>query len=366
MVTKAVYFDGETATSHAVTVDSGVTALRISGSTIVDATWKYKDLRTNQPVKSGTELRLSASHAPGTRLVIPAGLASERICQKAPQLLGGFNLQRAKKTAGWVTAIVLIVGGLLYGLLNLAPKTVAAMMPDDWRDQFGEKTEKSVVKSAARCSNRAGQRALLKLAGKVASGTDTPPDFSIRVFNLKMMNAFAVAGGRMVLTRGLLDAAQSPGEIAGVVAHEMGHVKARHPEAALVRVMGIQLLISVATGGGGGETLGSLAGLATLLSYSRDAEREADDFAQQVLTKAKIDTVGLIEFFKRVKKLQGKATSNDQLKTLLSIISTHPGTEERIAKLKPLPKGVAIEVLSPLEWKALKNICSKSAAGEGA
>jgi len=364
MAVQASFFDGETAANHKVSVDVGATALRISGNSIHNATWSYSDLTVNQRVTPGTELRLSVRSDPGARLVIPAGSASQRICEKAPQLLGGFNLQRATRAAGWVAVTVLIVVGVLYGLLNLAPKTVAGMMPLEWREKLGIKTEKTVVRTAARCVNPTGQRALLRLAGKVASGTTMPPDFSIRVYDMKLMNAFAVAGGRVVLTRGLLKAAETPGEVAGVVAHELGHVANRHPEAALVRVLGIQLLISLATGGGGGDTLGNLAGLATLLSYTRDAEREADEFAQQVLTDAKIDTVGLIDFFKRVKKLQGKATKDSKINSLLSIISTHPGTEERIAKLKPLPKGVAIEVLTPLEWQALKNICEKIERGQ--
>ncbi len=364
MAIKAIFFDGETATNHTVMVEAGVSALRITGSSIRNASWVYSDLTTNQPVQPGAELRLSSATAPGARLVIPAGSVSERICERAPHLLGGFNLQRATKTAGWVAVIILGVVGLLYGLLNLAPKTMAGMMPLEWREKLGVQTEKSVVSSASQCVNPSGQRALLKLAGRVASGTRTPPDFSVRVFDMKLMNAFAVAGGRMVLTRGLLKAAESPGEVAGVVAHEMGHVYNRHPEAALVRVMGIQLLISVATGGGGGDTLGNLAGLATLLSYTRDAEREADAFAQEVLTDSKIGTAGLVDFFKRVIKLQGKSGKDSKVKSLLSIISTHPGTQERIANLKPLPKGVAVEVLTALEWKALKNICANVEEGE--
>jgi len=181
---------------------------------------------------------------------------------------------------------------------------------------------------------------------------------------MKMMNAFAVAGGRITLTRGLLKEAGSPDEVAGVVAHELGHVGHLHPEAALVRIMGLQLLISLVTGGGDGETLGSLAGFATLLSYSRAAEEEADQFAQKVLDQSKIDTAGLIDFFKRVKKLEGKQRKESKTKSFFSMLSTHPGTDERIAKLKPLPKGVAIEVLTPLEWRALKGICDRKAKGK--
>lgn len=366
MAIKANYFDGETATNHTISLEVGGSGLRLSGDTIRNVVWSYADLKAVDKAISGEPLRLTSNQNPSARLIVPGGAASEKICTNAPHILGGFNPQKALKTTGWIALSVLIAVGVVYGVLNLAPATIAGLLPDEWRERFGKDTERRVVHSARHCVAPDGQRALLKLAGKVASGAKPPPDFSVRVYDMKMMNAFAVAGGRIVITRGLLKAAETPGEVAGVLAHELGHVKHRHPEASLVRIMGLQMLVSIATGGGGNDTVGSIVSIATLLRYSRGAETEADAYAQKILTNSKIDTVGLKDFFGRVLKLENKTTKNSKIKSLFSILSTHPGTKERIDKLKPLPDGDAIEVLTPTEWKALKNICNKTASGEAA
>jgi len=358
------FFDGETAKRHEVSLEAGAAGLRISGDTVKNMTWAYDGLKTSSKIIHGQDLRLGHVDYPTARLIIPAGRDSDRVIERAPHLTAGaFSAGRVFRGIGWVAATLLVVIGLLYGLLNLAPRSLAGLIPREWGERIGKQTEQTVVKTARLCTDKAGQRALLKLAGKVASGSPSPPDFSVRVYDMKLMNAFAVTGGRLVLTRGLIETAQSPGEVAGVLAHELGHIAHRHPEAALVRVMGMQLLIAVVTGGGGNDTLGNLAGFATLMSYSREAEREADSFADSILKNAKIDSSGLIDFFKRVKKIEDKLISNETAKSLFSMLSTHPGTQDRIAKLKPLPKGEAIEVLTPIEWRALKNICDKTSKG---
>jgi predicted Zn-dependent protease len=103
----------------------------------------------------------------------------------------------------------------------------------------------------------------------------------------------------MVMSAGLIAKAQSPDEVAGVLAHELGHVALRHPEAAIVRVYGLQAIISIFTAGQGAETISSVAGILALLSYSREAEEEADAYASKVMDRAQIDPKGLRTFFTR-------------------------------------------------------------------
>ena len=366
MASRAIYYDGNTAYSHDVMIEIMPTRIIISGSGVARTQWDYKDLAAVERPHRQRDLRLLNKKIHGARLIISPGIAADKVVELAPHLDGSFSMSKFFVTAGWVTASVIALVSIIYGILNLAPKTFASMLPSQFREQVGEQMEKKVVKNSRQCKNPAGERALLKLAGKVASGTNNPPDFSVRVYDMAMMNAFAVPDGRIVITRGLLKAAESPGEVAGVFAHELGHVASLHPESALVRIMGLQLFTSLITGTGNTETLLEFVGLATVLSYSRDAEREADKFAQQVLTNAKIDTVGLVEFFKRVKKQEDKLLGKlGKLGKGLSMLSTHPGTQERIAKLKPLPPGVAIDVLSQQEWQALKNICNPDDASDG-
>jgi beta-barrel assembly-enhancing protease len=147
--------------------------------------------------------------------------------------------------------------------------------------------------------------------------------------------------------------------VAGVLAHEIGHVGHKHPEAQMIRVMGVQVLLSLASGGG--DTFGSAAAMLTILRYSRDAEREADAYARDMLKAAAIDPLGFKAFFESIKKETGELEEGT-LGKLTSIISTHPMTDERIAAIEPLPAGViARAVLNDADWRALRGICGVGA-----
>src|SRR6185369_12453990 len=103
-------------------------------------------------------------------------------------------------------------------------------------------------------------------------------DVEIRVVNIDIPNAFALPGGVVLLTRGLLEGAESPEEVAGVLAHELGHVLHRHALSHMIR--------NALLGGAWATTLGDYSGLlvidpktayeAATLKYSREAEAEAD------------------------------------------------------------------------------------------
>ncbi len=109
----------------------------------------------------------------------------------------------------------------------------------------------------------------------------------------------------------------------------------RHSEAQLVRATGLQFLLALITGGGS-DTLSSIAGIAAILTYSREAESEADDLAVKLMTDAAIDPLGLREFFEIMLAEEGKPSTGTWGK-IESSLSTHPGTEDRIKKIGPCP-----------------------------
>ena len=185
---------------------------------------------------------------------------------------------------------------------------------------------------------------------------DAPP-FSVEVVQLPVVNAFALPGGRIIVSGKLIAEAKSPEEVAGVLAHELGHVYYRHPEAQFTRLMGMQLLLTLATGTSGGDALGGLAGLLTILRYSRAAEAQADDFARRLMAEGGIDPSGLRDFFTRMQEKSGGASTGGILSGIGSMLSSHPGTAERIASIKPLPPGKARIVLSAQAFHDLKAIC---------
>ncbi|MGB5216306.1 MAG: M48 family metallopeptidase [Anderseniella sp.] len=368
----AEFFDGASAMARLVHVRVERDALVIGQNGAPDVHWPLKDVEMVFGGKPGQALRLKLHGDHGSRLTLPEGSAADAVIAAAPSILSGHK-RRFWKGVGISLAVVLGIGVAGYATLAVAPQALARFIADDVVNSFADGLEKSVIKSSKRCDAPAGQDALNKIARRIVSGTGDPPTFSLRVFdirqgsNKKLVNAFALPGGRMVFSAGLIENAGSADEVAGVLAHELGHVALRHPEAAIVRVYGLQMLLSLFTAGQGAEGIGNIAGVLAVLQYSRAAEAEADAYAIEVMENAKVDPKGLQSFFTRLlKKKSGIDTAKKEddstslrkrIEPFTDLFSTHPGTDDRIARLKPRAGGTEPAILSATEWSALKTIC---------
>ncbi len=356
MAVKAVYFDGEVAADREVKVELGPDGLLISGADVGPQSWAYGTLSAINRHHAGHPFRLSHAGQPGTRLVFRDEAFIAGLIARAPHLSGGFNPHLARKIAAWTVAGLAGVAIVGYLILQYAPERVAFLLPDSWRDRAGAQIEASLTEGTKHCRDVGGEAALRAMALRLADGDPAIPPAAIRVYDIPIVNAFAMPGGRIVLTKALIQAAEAPEEVAGVLAHEVGHVVNRHSEAQLVRATGLQILINVATGGSAGQ-LSNFAGLAAILSYSRAAEREADAYSLWVMRAAAIDPLGFKHFFERLQKDRPE-TSTGFFKKIGNVLATHPGTEDRIARIEPLPDGVtARPVLTEAQWQALRGIC---------
>lgn len=357
MAIEAVYFDGETARDNWVAVSLEASGLHFSGDGVPDRTWGLPGLAAIDPPRAGQSLRLAHRRWRGARLIISDQGFIEQLLTRAPHLEGGFNRKRTLRLFLWMGGGLGLLAGLIYLTLNFAPQRLAVLLPDDWSKRVGEQMEASLVQNARVCQTPDGDRAIAAMLASLADGNPDMPLLRVRVYDLPIMNAFALPGGHVVLTRGLLTEATEPGEVAGVLAHEVGHVSHHHPEEQMIRIAGMQVLISVATGTSGGNDTSSLAGLAAILKSSRDAEREADAYAVAMLTAARVDPLALKHFFEKVLKEESKFPAR-MFSNLGTVFSTHPVTTERIAQIKPLPADVTLRSpLSGEQWKDLKAIC---------
>jgi Zn-dependent protease with chaperone function len=144
-------------------------------------------------------------------------------------------------------------------------------------------------------------------------------------------NAFALPGGTMVLTDELVDLVKDDEVIVGVLGHEIGHVTLRHSMRQVVQLSVLQGVMSVAFG-----DYGSLITTVPLIlggtAYSRQAEREADANAIAFLNANQISPLVMVKFFTAM--AQEQKTKNQTTPLGISIISTHPGDEERIAQFR--------------------------------
>ncbi|MCA9501300.1 MAG: M48 family metallopeptidase, partial [Nitrospira sp.] len=146
-----------------------------------------------------------------------------------------------------------------------------------------------------------------------------------------VVNAMAAPGGYVIVFRGLLQDTSSPEEFAGVLAHEIQHILLRHTMHLIVRHVSMAFVIAALSGDASGMMAYALQAAQTLqtLSYSRDAEDQADKQGFHLLQQAKIDPKGMITFFTKLGKEQ---PVNDPLRYL----STHPATQDRLAHLTSL------------------------------
>ncbi|MCH7937497.1 MAG: M48 family metallopeptidase, partial [Proteobacteria bacterium] len=219
----------------------------------------------------------------------------------------------------------------------------------------------------AKASDAPPDRAALEaLTRRLASHLDTEYIFDITVADSPVNNAFAVPGGHIVVMRGLLDTLESPEELAGILAHEMGHVVERHPLAGAIRMTGISVLLDLIVGGDSDvvDALVRLGGTLIAFSYSREDERTADAIALKILRQAAITPKGLERFFERLTAEAGKAVGGgDRMdkaaERAVTLFSTHPWNDERLQEVR---KALAVPAtarpaLTVAQWKALQGIC---------
>jgi predicted Zn-dependent protease len=172
--------------------------------------------------------------------------------------------------------------------------------------------------------NRVGQN--------LVRNSDARVPFTIKVIDSDEVNAFALPGGFFYVNSGLILRAQEEAELAGVMAHEISHVTARHgtKNASKGELMQLATIPLMLLGPGGWAGYGIYQGLnlalpLTFLKFSRDAEREADFLGLQYMYKAGYDPNAYVTFFERI-----QADEKRRPGTIPKVFSTHPPTPERI------------------------------------
>jgi len=182
--------------------------------------------------------------------------------------------------------------------------------------------------------NRVGQ--------KVASVSDRRDiAYHFKVLESPEINAFACPGGFIYIYSGLLKTMDNEAQLAGVLAHEVGHVVARHSVKRLQQVLGLQVLLSLTLGESSELTQKAVStGIGVILQgYSRQNEFEADYDGAYYMTTAGYDPEGMIQLFGKFKEMEKnrKSTPLDQL------LASHPPTPERIAKVEEHIKSFNLE-----------------------
>lgn len=258
------------------------------------------------------------------------------------------RVKRKRRVLRMVTFGVL--GGLVLGLVMLyvcrdpIVKTAARSIPVDWEIQMGDTLFEQMMLSERLVLDKEISAQLAMITEPLVTGiSDKRYPLKFHIVENATMNAFAMPGGNVVLHSGLLLAAKTPEEVAGVLAHEIAHVQQRHGIRGILSSTGLFLVAQT--------LLGDVTGLVAVLTdngsfllsrqFSRDFEREADDYGWEYLLEADIQPDGMIRFFQHLQEEERRM--HEKLKQVtpvdigdgaLQFASTHPATQERIDALQ--------------------------------
>lgn len=220
-------------------------------------------------------------------------------------------------------------------------QSFTAFMSPQEEIRVGREEHPKIVREFGGEIDDAKLKAYVSAIGQRLAKTSEMPDlqFTFTVLNSDITNAFALPGGYVYVTRGLLSLASTEAEIAGVIGHEIGHVTGRHTAERYSRaaavgigatIVGVAEAILLGTNviGQVGQQVGGLY----LASYSRDQEFEADTLGVTYLARGGYDTTAMSSF---LAKLQAESQLNAELAgqqgaSELNIMSTHPRTQDRV------------------------------------
>jgi predicted Zn-dependent protease len=170
-----------------------------------------------------------------------------------------------------------------------------------------------------------------RLGQNLVRNSDAKVPFTIKVIDTEEVNAFALPGGFFFVNSGLILKADTEAELAGVMAHEIGHVAARHgtrqaTRGELAQLATIPLIFMGGWTGYGIRQAASVAIPIGFLSFSRGMEAEADLLGLEYMYKAGYDPVAFVDFFEKIQSLEKKKPG-----TMSKVFSSHPPTDDRIA-----------------------------------
>ena len=269
------------------------------------------------------------------------------------------NLPSRRRYGGWVDRLGLgkatiafaVVSAAAVAVVLLSPQWLAPLIPASVDEKMGDAL---VGDFGGRfCHTPAGTAALTKL---VASLDPNPETLQVEVAKIDMINAVALPGGKVILFDGLVKQARSPDEVAGVLAHEIGHVRQKHVMQALLRQMGLAVVLGGVDGNSGALLNNMLA-----MSYSRGSEAEADAHSMKALGSAAISPVATASFFERLSELDGSARGGEEGRSIAGYMSSHPLSRERKKAFQnSIVKGKAYKpALTSAEWTELKTMCTQ-------
>ena len=327
---RARYYDGKTSQRREVRIWAEPSGrLRVIGEGI-DFSCPIAEVRPSPRV--GNTMR-HLQFADGAQCETEDNDAVDRAFAREPREAPGRLIHLWESKYGYALAALALTAaalwaGITYGIPALA-KEVAAVLPPSietaiGRDALAGLDRILLAPTKLPPARREHMRALFS---NMVSGIEGAGGYRLELRSSKRLgaNALALPSGEVVVTDQLVELAQNDDEIIAVLAHEIGHLRQRHGLRRLLQDSATVLLVAAVTG-----DLSSIASLATALpaillqaKYSRDFEREADDFALDYMKHHDISPEAFGAILLRMEQRRGAAAD------VPDYLSTHPATRER-------------------------------------
>jgi Zn-dependent protease with chaperone function len=351
---QARYYDGETALVYDVSVRptaSELVIFRLADAGIV-ARWPIAELAVLGDlqhealppiVRKGSEARLLVDDPQLRRQL--AALIPQLAPLAAPPPAAG------SRVAVFAATLVALVGAFWFAV-DYGSEYAAPLLPYGLQAKLGESVYEELTADKDECHGEAGLAALSGLANRLARAADFPHEITVHIIEGGPVNAYTLPGGILVIYSDLIDKAKDGSQVAGVVAHEIGHAVHYHPMKGVVRQYGVDLLVKLVSGGYSDllSTLASGGNILLALRNGRTFERDADATGVELLEKLGLRADGIASFFEQMMEKEPR-----DLAAAAGIWSSHPPTAERIAATKRPATGRP--AFSDAEWKALRNVC---------
>lgn len=287
---------------------------------------------------------------------IPETAASVPLHDRSNRLAAIAASPALRLAAFSTTVLMILAGGLFWTQPSFSPNlTLAQTIPDSARATIGRVAMTEITKENQRCRGTAGASVLNRLVDRLqrASGSDLL--FRAKVVDTPAVNVFTMTDHQIVLTKGLIGAAWSADEVAGVLGHEMGHAIGHHPETTVLRRFGVYTRLKMLVGGWSPELMERAGAAWPPLRHSRTNEAEADATAVRILTSAGIAAKPFLDFFERITRVTSMEKSASP--QLPHFTATHPILAQRRELGSTLPLRTTEPALDPVDWQALRSIC---------
>jgi Zn-dependent protease with chaperone function len=362
-----IFYDGATSTRHRVLVelDRAGLLIRAAEGHLLDR-WPYGDLE-HLSAHEGM-LRLGRIGNPVlARLEIHDPALAHAIDELAHTVdrTGATEWRGRTKVVAWsIAAVVSLALVGVFGVPAIADR-LAPYVPTSVELRFGAAVDGRIRAmldtgrkgQAFECGHgaaeQAGRAALDRLVARLETAARLDIPLTAAVVRRPEGNAIALPGGRIYVFEGLIRRAETVDEVAGVIAHEIGHVAHRDGTRSVLQAAGLSFLFGMVLGdfvGGGAVVIATKALLQ--LSYSREVERRADAFGVELVNGIGGDARALGTILTRI-----EGASHPGSKLLLD----HPDTKDRLAAINAMAAARASgALLQPAEWAALKRICGGS------